>query len=137
MLDGVGGGTTTCESTNVVDDTNTCTLRAAIQASENLGESTTIDLPDPSTVANDPAAAYSVESANGQLDINDNGNTVTIDGAGQSTAVIQAQCNTTDCTVDSRVIKVESGTTADISGITVEDGIPPGATAAGSSSAVS
>jgi hypothetical protein len=132
LVGGVGGGTTTCTSTNVVDDVNTCTLRAAIQASQNLGESTTIVLPDPSTVEYDEASAYSVESTNGQLDINDHGNTVTIDGAGQSTAVIQAQC-TGSCTggVTSRVIKVESGTTADISGVTVEDGDPAGGNGGG------
>ena len=128
---GVGGGTTTCTSTNVVDETNTCTLRAAIQASENLGESTIIDLPDPTTVEFDPASTYSVESTNGQLDVNDNGNTVTIDGADQSTTVIQAQCTGVGCDVTTRVLKIESGTTADISDVTVEDGDPSGGNGAG------
>ena len=131
VVGGVGGGTTTCTSTNVIDDTNTCTLRAAIQASENLAESTIIDLPDPTGVEFDAGPAYSVESTNGQLDVNDNGNTVTIDGAGQGSTVIEAQCTGVACTVSTRVLKIESGTTADISGVTVEDGDPSGGNGAG------
>ena len=82
-------------------------------------------------MANNPAPQYDVDSGLGQLDVNDNGNTVTIEGAGQGVAVIQAQCVTDCAAVTSRVLKIESGTTGDISGITVEDGDPSGGNGGG------
>ncbi len=109
-----------------------CTLRAAIEEAETLGTDVDITLPDPNTVANNPAAQYAVDSGLGQLDVYDDGNTVTIDGAaGQAVDVIQAQCITSCEGISSRVLKVESGTTADISGVTIEDGDPSGGVGGG------
>ncbi len=124
------GTETTCTSTNVdVDEANTCTLRSALEASRNLAASTTIALPDPNSVANNAAAQYAVDNTFGQLDVNDNGNTVTIVGAGQSTTIIAAAGES----ATTRVLKVESGTIADVSGVTIEGGLAT--TAAASSTA--
>jgi hypothetical protein len=88
-------------------------------------------MPDPMTVEFDPTSACSVESTTGQLDVNDNGNTATIAGAGQGSTLIQARCTGIGCAVSRRVLKIESGTTADISDVKVRTGIPPKATAGG------
>jgi hypothetical protein len=132
-----GDGTnvaTGCTSSPEVD----CTLRDAIDAANAAGVDTTIELPNPNDVANNPAAFYTVSSSNGQLDFNSNtsGVTITLEptgGADQSTNVIKAvqapTCMTdTDCT---RVLKVDIGTTADISGVTIEGGHPNGGVGGG------
>ena len=101
-----------------------CTLRAAIAAANTSGGDATITLPDASTVAHNPSAShfYSVINANGSLVLNDSGHTVTINGAGQTLAILQMQSGP----ITTRVLQVNTGTTADISGITAEGGIITG-----------
>jgi hypothetical protein len=121
VVGGYPGGDTTCTSTN--PDQPTCTLRAAIEASYNLGESTTIVLPNSEDVTYNALPAYYIESQNGQLEFG-GGATVTLEGAGQADTTIQATCteDDTSCPGDLRVMKVDTGTTADVSGVTIEDG---------------
>ena len=97
----------------------------------------TITVPDAASVENNanPDHIYQVLSANGQLDVNDDTHTVTINGAGASASILQAQCTGGGCTVTTRVLKVETGTTGNISDITVEDGNPSGGVGGGSSTA--
>ena len=64
-----------------------------------------------------PNANYSLVNANGSLVLNDSGHTITITGAGQTLAIIQMQAPATN-----RVLHVATGTTATISGVTVEGG---------------
>ena len=101
-----------------------CTLRAAIAAANTSGGDATITLPDASTVAHNPSAShfYSVINANGSLVLNDSGHTVTINGAGQTLAILQMQSGP----ITTRVLQVGTGTTADISGITAEGGVITG-----------
>ncbi len=105
--------------------TGECTLRSALAAAAAAGTDVTITLP--SLGAGD---FYSVEEALGQLDVS-GGNTVTINGGGQSNTIIQAQCIEETCPISIRVLEVDSGTTADISGVTVEDGNIDGSSGAG------
>ena len=59
----------------------------------------------------------------GQLGVFDIGHTVTITGtSGQSSTILQMQ----GAPVTNRVLHVATGTTADISGITAEDGVITG-----------
>jgi CSLREA domain-containing protein len=98
-----------------------CTLRAAIQAANAAGDDTTITLPDANTVPNNPSAShvYTVENANGEIDFNASGHTITLTGAGSGLAIVQMHSATT---ITNRVFGIDAGTTADISGISVEDG---------------
>ncbi len=126
--DSAGGSTGGCLDTPTEGD---CTLRDALYTveSQDPGADATITLPDPNTVANNANSFYSVHSTNGELLVEETGFTVTIDGAGQSTTVIEAICDPeTDCI---RPLKIETGTTADISGINVQDGNPSGDVAGG------
>lgn len=98
-----------------------CTLRAAITEANGSGEDIAITLPDPSSVANNPASVYSVNSATGILDIA-SGHEVDINGAGQGIAVIQEMCSPS-CSVTTGVFSVDTaGTDAVISGVTIEGG---------------
>jgi uncharacterized repeat protein (TIGR01451 family) len=97
-----------------VSTEGTCTLRAAIQAADETEEGQTITLPAgeykltiPSTGADDPAT--------GDLDIKGGATQVTIDGAGSSRTVINA--NHID-----RAFAVHEGNTLTIDGVTVENG---------------
>jgi CSLREA domain-containing protein len=96
-----------------------CTLRAAIQAANASAGDATITLPDANTVPNNPSAShiYALLNTNGELVFDDSGHTITLNGPGASLGIVQMQG-----TVTNRVMNVFSGTTADISGITVEDG---------------
>ena len=98
-----------------------CTLRAATSAANTSGGDATITLPDANTVLNNPSLThvYSLLNANGSLVLN-SGHTVTINGAGQTFAIIQLQGASTIS--PNRVLQVSTGTTADISGITAEGG---------------
>ncbi|HWD54918.1 MAG TPA: choice-of-anchor Q domain-containing protein, partial [Acidimicrobiales bacterium] len=115
------GTQTTCTSSHVVDESNTCTLRAAIEASNNLGADTTITLPDPTTLTPLNAPAYVLDDATlGQLLISDSGGTVDIEGAGQNVVTIEA--NATFGLATTRVLKVNTGDTAIIHGVTIQNG---------------
>ena len=103
-----------------------CTLRDALAAA--FGAATDVTITLPSLAA---GQFYNVDSANGQLDVNDNTHTVTINGGGQSTTILQATCSTPSCSITTRPLKVETGTTADISGVTVQDGNPSGGNGGG------
>jgi hypothetical protein len=97
-----------------------CTLRAAIEAANAATDDTTITLPDANTVPNNPSAShiYTVNSSpGGELDLNASGHTITINGPGASLAIIQM-----NAPVTTRAMEVESGTTADISAVTIEHG---------------
>jgi predicted outer membrane repeat protein len=100
---------TNCASTNG----GSCTLRAAVQAADNSGDSSTITVPAgtykltiASTAANDPTT--------GDLDVNNNA-TVAINGAGSGSTIIDA--NGID-----RAFAVQSGASLSISGVTIEHG---------------
>jgi hypothetical protein len=96
-----------------------CTLREAIIEANATGGNATVSIP--------AAGTYAVDATIGQLLVNSDGdgNTISIIGADQSTVIIQAnQCaelEVGDCS-DTRVLKVETGTTAAISGVTIEGG---------------
>jgi hypothetical protein len=97
-----------------------CTLRAAIQAANAASDDTTITLPDANTVPNNPSGSHTYTLNNtpgGQLDLNASGHTITVNGAGVSVAIIQMTG-----TVTNRVMEVESGTTADVSAVTIKGG---------------
>src|SRR5580692_2128473 len=68
-----------------------CTLRAAIEAANAATDDTTITLPDANTVPNNPSSThiYSLSNANGELDLNASGHTITVTGPGASLAIIQ------------------------------------------------
>ena len=103
-----------------------CTLRDALAAALSAATDVTITLPSL------PAGQfYNVDSANGQLDVNDNTHTVTVNGGGQSDTILQASCSSPSCSITTRVLKVETGTTADISAVTVQDGNPSGGNGGG------
>ncbi len=106
-----------------------CSLRAAITAANASASDATISLPDASTVAHNASSnhLYSVLNANGSLVLNDSGHTVTINGAGQTLAILQLQ----NGPATNRVLQVGTGTTADISGITVENGLSTGSPGGG------
>jgi hypothetical protein len=108
---------TTCVSAH----NGTCTLRAAVQAADNLHGSNTISVPagtykllvaptgtTAGTDANDPA--------HGDLDVLDNA-TVTITGAGSAKTIINA--NELD-----RAFAVQTGGVLALSGLTIENGSP-------------
>jgi hypothetical protein len=123
----VSGSDQTCTSTN----DGSCTIRAALEASENLDADTTIVVPDPTTLGGDAAPTYTINDELGYFDVNDSGHTVTIQGAGQGVVTIQAATSTPTTTGTIRDLKVETGTTADISGITFQHGGGSGGTGGG------
>jgi hypothetical protein len=96
-----------------------CTLRTAIQAANASAGDATITLPDANMVPNNPSSShiYALDNTNGEVVFNDSGHTITLNGPGASLGIVQMQG-----TVTNRVMNVFSLTTADISGITVEDG---------------
>jgi uncharacterized repeat protein (TIGR01451 family) len=103
---------TTCAST----DGGTCTLRAAVQAADNVGGASTITLSAATyelTLSN-PATSEPDNPAVGDLDVN-SGVTLTVNGAGAGTSIIDA--NQID-----RAFAVQSGGSLSISGVTVENG---------------
>ncbi len=115
-----------------------CNIRSALAEAEVLGgsptnEDTTITVPDANDVGgtNHIYPVLSVNGANDQLDVNDNTHTVTIDGAGATASILQAGCSGTCTTTTTRVLKVETGTTAVITGVTIEDGNPGGGNGGG------
>ena len=95
-----------------------CNLRGALEEATALGADVTINLPDPSSLT-PSSGAYFVDSAIGELSVNDTGQSITLVGAGASSVDIQAGCNGTGCTPSVRVMEIQPGTTADISGVTV------------------
>ena len=106
-----------------------CSLRAALVAANASAGDAVITLPDANTVANNPSSShiYQVINSNGSLLLNDAGHTITINGAGQTLAILQVQ----NGPITNRVLTVDAGTTAVISGITAEDGAVTGAVPAG------
>ncbi len=102
-----------------------CTLRQAIDAANTSGGDAVITLPDASMVTNNPSAShiYSLGNANGSLVLN-SGHTITINGAGWTLAILQLQSASTSS--PNRVLQVDTGTTAVISGITAEGGVITG-----------
>ena len=147
---GPAGATTTLVVNDALDGTATpgncttsteatgpdCTLRAALEEAQNLAADTTITVPDAADVEFNPSTSHiyqvlSTSGSNSQLDVNDDTHTVTINGAGPTASILQAQCTGTCTGFTTRVLKVETGTTADISGVTVEDGDPSGGVGGG------
>ncbi len=107
---------------------DSCNLRDALSEAGDIGD-TDINLPDPDTIGGS-GHIYQVLTSVGPLTVDDSGHTVTITGtSGQATTILQAQCS--ECSITTRVINVTSGTTADISGVTVEDGVATGVFPAG------
>jgi hypothetical protein len=108
----------------LTDPEGDCTLRDAIAAFGAGTSDMTIDLPDPETLT--PAEdAYNVESTFTALDINNSNTgltlTITYTGANLSDNAIQAEQVGGDVP-DINVFDIESGVTADISGVSIEDG---------------
>ena len=100
-------------------------LRDALAEAAVIG-TTAINLPDPNTIGGS-GHIYPILSTAGQLDVIDSG-TVTITGTtGQSSTILQMQ----GAPVTNRVLHVASGTTADITGVTVEDGVSTGSPGGG------
>jgi hypothetical protein len=97
-----------------------CTLRAAIEAADASTGDVTVTLPDASLVPNSPSPThlYSLLNANGSL-VLDSGHTITITGAGPTVAILQMNGAV-------GVLQVDTGTTADISGLTAEGGVSAG-----------
>jgi hypothetical protein len=92
----------------------TCTLRAAVQAADNVGGPSTITLPaEEYELALESTAPD--QPANGDLDIRGSATAITIEGAGAGVTVINADH------ID-RAFAVQSGESLDISGVTVENG---------------
>jgi hypothetical protein len=130
----------TATAANCVPDAeveSACNIRSALAEAEVLGvtpgENTTITLPDANDVGgtNHIYPVLSVNGANDQLDVNDNTNTVTINGAGATASILQAACSGTCPITTTRVLKVETGTIAVITGVTIEDGNPGGGNGGG------
>jgi uncharacterized repeat protein (TIGR01451 family) len=97
----------------------TCTLREAVQASDNVGGANTITVPAGSyklTLA-DTASGQTDNPAVGDLDVK-SGVTLTVTGAGAASTTINA--NQID-----RAFAVQSGGNLAISGMTVENGAQP------------
>lgn len=95
-----------------------CTLRAAIQAADNLGGNVTITLPEGDyrlTIA--PSSAE--DPTNGDLDITGGSTNIAIIGAGAAGTIIDA--NGID-----RAFAIHSGEKLAISGVTVRGGAQPG-----------
>ena len=102
-----------------------CNLRDALAEAAVIG-TTAINLPDPNTIGGS-GHIYPILSTAGQLDVIDSG-TVTITGTtGQSSTILQMQ----GAPVTNRVLHVASGTTADITGVTVEGGVSTGSPGGG------
>jgi hypothetical protein len=115
------GTETTCTST-AGGETPTCTLRAAIEASNNLGGDTTITLPDPTTLTSPlNADAYVLDEATlGQLEIDDTTGTVTINGAGANLVSIEGAA--TEGAATTRVLQVDPNASAVINNVTIANG---------------
>jgi uncharacterized repeat protein (TIGR01451 family) len=97
----------------------TCTLREAVQASDNVGGANTITVPAGSyklTLA-DTASGQTDNPEVGDMDVK-SGVTLTVSGAGSASTTINA--NQID-----RAFAVESGGSLSISGLTVENGAQP------------
>jgi hypothetical protein len=95
-----------------------CSLRAALEAATAAAEDVTINLANPTTLTY-PGSYYFVNSSNYELQINDTGHTVTLVGAGASVVDIRADNAT-------RVLEIQPGASADISGVTISNGNAPG-----------
>jgi uncharacterized repeat protein (TIGR01451 family) len=110
------GGSVTCAGSGA-----TCTLRAAIQAADAAGGSSTITLPAGTykltlTPPSGGSGSDSDDPATGDLDV-DNNASVTLAGAGAGSTVINA--NSVD-----RAFAVHEGAGLSISDVTIESGSP-------------
>jgi len=108
---------TSCVST---DSGGTCTLRAAVQAADNVGGASTITLPAGTFVLTVPSTGAG-NASTGDLDVTDTGDNValTVNGVGASSTVINA--NHID-----RAFAVDApGDSLSISGVTIENGAQP------------
>jgi predicted outer membrane repeat protein len=104
---------TACVSTHG----GSCTLRAAVQAADNSGGSSTITLPAGDFKLTIPSTEDD-EPANGDLDIKGASTAITLTGAGASSTTIDA--NHID-----RAFAVQSGESLTVSGVTVRNGVQP------------
>ncbi|HEY6426075.1 MAG TPA: hypothetical protein VIX84_02490, partial [Acidimicrobiales bacterium] len=115
------GTVTAANCTPGAEVANSCNLRDALDEAAAIGD-TMINLPDPNTIGGS-GHIYPVLSSVGELLVTDAGHTVTITGtSGQSSTILQMQ----GAPVTNRVLHVASGTTADITGVTVEGGVITG-----------
>ena len=96
-----------------------CTLRSAIDAFNTGSSDMTIDLPDPTTLPT-PESVYNVVSEIGGLAIDSTGHTLTITYTGTGVGIIQADATSGPVTIN--VLTIEPGATADISGVSIQDG---------------
>jgi hypothetical protein len=102
-----------------------CTLRSGLAEAATLSGAVTVDLPDPTTVANHPGPVYVVDNGpteNGLLTMSaaNGASSVALSGAGASTTAIQGQCTGGTCV---GLVQVNGPGTTSISGVTVEDGV--------------
>ncbi len=122
-VDDDGGSPGACTS-----DDGACTLRSAINVFDQ-GTSgitnLTIDLPDPSGLVDGSQAFYNVDSSVGQgdLDVDSPGNTLTLDYTGTGLGPIEANCTAESCTIDTNLFEVDPGTTLDMDGFSLSDGV--------------
>jgi hypothetical protein len=98
-----------------------CSLRAALEEATTLATDATINLPDPTTLT-PPGSSYFVDSSIGELQLNDTEHTVTLVGAGASVVDIRAGCIGVPGCSNTRVMEVQPGASADISGVTISNG---------------
>jgi hypothetical protein len=98
-----------------------CTLRAAILYANTQTGGADITLPPPLTVPNHAAATYTVDTSMGQLFV-DGIETITITGTAPTGTDPQTVDVITATGALSRVLKVETGTSAAISGVTITGG---------------
>ena len=113
---------TTCVSTHGAS----CTLRAAVQADDNTGGASTITLPAGDYKLELPSSAAD-EPANGDLDVKGTSTAITINGAGATGTIIDA--NHLD-----RAFAVQSGESLAISDVTVRNGAQPNTSPSNNSS---
>ena len=113
------GDATPTPSNCVTPTEGDCTLRAALLQAAILDGDVTINLPDPNSVEFNHAPEYQVLSS---LLLSSGTGTVTIDGAGEDTSVIQAQCTGPGCPINFGVLTESGLGNAVISGVTIEGG---------------
>ncbi|MEL6983844.1 MAG: right-handed parallel beta-helix repeat-containing protein, partial [Actinomycetota bacterium] len=107
-------GDGSCDPGGTVGSDAECTLRAAIQESNSLAGTQTIVIPA-GTYSRTIGGTGEDASATGDFDINDD---VTISGAGSGLVTIDAEA------ID-RIFEIRSGSTLNLSGVTVTDGAAP------------
>jgi hypothetical protein len=119
------GDPASASATGCASPETDCTLRAALAEATILSNAAVAAQTSPAVTIALPSDTYSVESSNGELQDFDTAGVVTVEGlGGQSHVDIEAACTGVGCTITTRVLEIEQGAVADISGVTISDGNP-------------